>query len=215
MTKWRWGGIGVCGVIAVLAISHAGATTFWTCPYKPDLMASWVQAVGSFGAIIGAAALLFLQLRHSDSRLADDKRDERLALSRQLALLSSDACEMIDMLVALTSPADRRKHILDPIYAARVPAWRERIGMRNDDLLRGVANVLRSGAIELPDLEPVWKLQKLLHEVGYILAGIRDPGRQLDGEARGRIDEIARELKTIRFRTAGAYRSPLPASPST
>lgn len=54
MTKWKWAGAIASGVIVVFAVSHAGATTFWTTPYKPDLMASWVQAVGSIGAIVGA-----------------------------------------------------------------------------------------------------------------------------------------------------------------
>lgn len=207
MKTWQWVGAVVGGVVAVLVISHAGATTFWTCPYKPDLMASWVQAAGSIAAIGAGVAVLGVQLRHAEAQYKADRDADRLVLGRQLALLASDACEMIEMLHGIVDPEDHLKHVADRAHATRVPAWRERVGMRNDDLLRGVANVLRSGSIELNDLQPVWKLQRLLHEVGYILAGIQDPARQLNGAERGRLSEIEHDLKVIRFQTSGAYRS--------
>lgn len=207
MKPWQWVAAMVGGVIAVLVISHAGATTFWTCPYKPDLMASWVQAVGSIVAIGGGVALLRVQLRHAENQRTADRDADRLALGRQLALLASDACEMIAALQLLNDPEDVLKHIVDRTYSARVPAWRQLVVVRADDLTSAVAGVLRSGKIELDDLEPVWKLHKLLHEVRYAVAGIDDPARQLDGSQRGRLAEIERELKILRFRMSVAYHS--------
>ncbi|NSX14043.1 hypothetical protein HTY52_08155 [Cupriavidus taiwanensis] len=205
MKAWRWFGAVAVGVIAVLLISLAGATTFWTSPYKPDLMASWVQAVGSIAAIGGGVAVLRVQLRHAEAQRKADRDADRAALGRQLALLASDACEMIETLRPLNDPEDVLKHVADRTYAARVPAWRQLVGARADDLVGAVANLLRSGAIELDDLQPVWKLQKLLHEVRHILAGIDDPARQLDGRERGRIADIESELKVLRFRMSVAY----------
>lgn len=207
MTRWQWAAAVVGGVIAVMVISHAGATTFWTCPYKPDLMASWVQAVGSIAAIGGGVAVLRVQLRHVETQRKADHDADRLALGRQLALLASDACEMIEALRPLNNPEDVLKHLADRTYAARIPAWRQLVSARADDLVGAVASLLRSGTIELDDLQPVWKLQKLLHEVRYILAGIDDPARQLNGGERGRIAEIESELKALRFRMSLAYQN--------
>ncbi|MNM63729.1 hypothetical protein D3C81_751040 [compost metagenome] len=207
MRVWKYVAVGVGGVAVVLGLSLAGATSLWTQCYEPSLMASWVQAVGSIAAIGGGVAVLQIQLSHAEVQRKADRDSSRMALGRQLALLASDACEMIGMLRLLNDPEDVLKHIADRTYAARVPAWRQLVGKRNDDLVRAVASVLRSGAIELEDLQPVWKLQKLLHEVGYILAGIDDPARQLDGEGRGRIAEIENEMKVLRFRMSVAYHS--------
>ncbi|WP_175010355.1 hypothetical protein [Burkholderia lata] len=51
------------GIAAVVVISAFGATSAGTQPYKIDYMASWVQAIGSIAAIIGALWIALRQAR--------------------------------------------------------------------------------------------------------------------------------------------------------
>lgn len=54
MFGWRMA-VGVVGVaIGVFVVAAAGATSLLCVPYKSDLMASWVQAIGSMAALFGA-----------------------------------------------------------------------------------------------------------------------------------------------------------------
>ncbi|VWL95634.1 hypothetical protein [Burkholderia lata] len=57
MFDWRAVGSALLGVAAVLIISGFGATSVGLKPYDSALMASWLQAIGSIGAIVGAFAL--------------------------------------------------------------------------------------------------------------------------------------------------------------
>jgi type IV secretory pathway TrbL component len=54
MSNWKTA-LGVLGAIAaVVMIAGFGATSAGTLPYKADAMASWMQAIGSVAAILGA-----------------------------------------------------------------------------------------------------------------------------------------------------------------
>lgn len=54
MRGWRFVVGLLASIFVVLAVSVYGATSAGTKPYDPSLMASWVQAVGSVAAIVGA-----------------------------------------------------------------------------------------------------------------------------------------------------------------
>ncbi|WP_152036603.1 hypothetical protein [Burkholderia pyrrocinia] len=69
------------GLGGAVLIALFGATTAGTKPYDPSLMASWVQAVGSVAAIVGA--YWFVQISARDQRrLATKVRDRELSERR-------------------------------------------------------------------------------------------------------------------------------------
>lgn len=81
MKSWRLVGSVLFGLGGVIVIAFFGATTAGTQAYDPTLMASWVQAVGSIAAIVGA--YWFLQISARDQRqLATKVRDRELAERR-------------------------------------------------------------------------------------------------------------------------------------
>ena len=63
MFDWRAVGAALLGAAAVLVISAFGATSAGLKPYDSALMASWLQAIGSIGAIVGAFALSKFQVK--------------------------------------------------------------------------------------------------------------------------------------------------------
>ncbi|WP_124920697.1 hypothetical protein [Burkholderia sp. Bp9099] len=54
MKNWKTVLSILIGIVAVILVSVSGATSVGTRPYDPSLMASWMQAIGSVAAIIGA-----------------------------------------------------------------------------------------------------------------------------------------------------------------
>lgn len=54
MKNWRAALSAIAGIVAVIVISAFGTTSAGTRPYDPAVMASWLQAVGSVAAILGA-----------------------------------------------------------------------------------------------------------------------------------------------------------------
>ncbi|WP_186150885.1 hypothetical protein [Burkholderia gladioli] len=74
----------------MLLFSYSGATNLLQVPYKSDLMASWVQAVGSITAIVGAFWISNNQhLREMRAR-GDEKNESQFLLQAELAWLSRD-----------------------------------------------------------------------------------------------------------------------------
>ncbi|HEM7889461.1 hypothetical protein [Burkholderia cepacia] len=63
MFDWKAVGAALLGATAVLIISAFGATSGGLKPYDSALMASWLQAIGSIGAILGAFALSRFQVK--------------------------------------------------------------------------------------------------------------------------------------------------------
>ncbi|ARL57157.1 hypothetical protein [Burkholderia pseudomallei] len=90
MKNWRVALVVLGGIAGVILISAFGATSAGTQPYKPDPMASWVQAVGSIVAIVSAIWIAGSQHRADVTRReADDARSKYL-LEAELAWLSTD-----------------------------------------------------------------------------------------------------------------------------
>ena len=78
MKNWKHALAALGGVAAVIVISAFGATSAGTQPYKTDYMASWLQAIGSIGAIAASVALVRWQMNAERLRqeLAEKKRIE-------------------------------------------------------------------------------------------------------------------------------------------
>lgn len=98
MQKWKF----VLGVLAGLAgvvlIAAFGATSAGTQPYKPDLMAAWIQAVGSVAAIGGVIWTVERQAKDSLKTIATEAevtlRQKRLA-AQSIVDIAMDRAEQI------------------------------------------------------------------------------------------------------------------------
>ena len=56
------------GAVAGVLMAWGGSTTGWTKPYDPAVMAYWVQAIGSIGAVCAAIAVSALQRKNDRIR---------------------------------------------------------------------------------------------------------------------------------------------------
>ncbi|MEW9586518.1 hypothetical protein [Paraburkholderia sp. DGU8] len=78
MKNWKLVCGALIGTFAVIALACYGATSAGTKAYDANLMASWLQAIGSIGAIVGSFALvkhqMTLQRRFADDQRADSYR---------------------------------------------------------------------------------------------------------------------------------------------
>ncbi|WP_155632338.1 hypothetical protein [Burkholderia cepacia] len=61
------------GAVAGVLMAWGGSTTGWTKPYDPAVMAYWVQAIGSIGAVCAAIAVSALQRKND--RIRERERD--------------------------------------------------------------------------------------------------------------------------------------------
>ncbi len=106
MKNWRFV-LGVLGSIAaVIFVSVYGATSAGTDPYNPDLMASWVQAVGSIAAIVGAVWIATHESRRRRRELIEIARVNASGLAVRLTRLR--------MYLAVATEAFREATIVDP-----------------------------------------------------------------------------------------------------
>ncbi|NIF94950.1 hypothetical protein F3J18_06735 [Burkholderia sp. Ax-1720] len=80
----------LAAILAVVIISDFGATSAGTKPYDPSLMASWMQAIGSVAAILGALWIASEQSRREIARRAEESKQADYVLQAELAWLSSD-----------------------------------------------------------------------------------------------------------------------------
>jgi hypothetical protein len=74
------------GIVGVILISHFGATSFGRKPYDPGLMASWMHAIGSIGAILGA---YWMTERQNKIQLANAAEQQRIETERRYALVAA------------------------------------------------------------------------------------------------------------------------------
>jgi hypothetical protein len=93
MSNWKavLGALGA--IVAVVLVAHFGATSAGTQPYRADAMASWMQAIGSVAAILGA---YWIGERQSASALRAARESEIASLKRRLdayAAVAKSACD--------------------------------------------------------------------------------------------------------------------------
>lgn len=84
------------GAVAGLLVAWGGSTTGWTKPYDPAVMAYWVQAIGSIGAV--CAAIVVSALQRKNDRIREHERDyaaRMLALDGIVAILN-EAYRVVD-----------------------------------------------------------------------------------------------------------------------
>lgn len=95
MKNWKSVLIVLSGILTVLLISILGATSAGHAAYKADVMAAWVQAVGSIAAILGAFALARLQIRNDLDRYDSQDRMSQLREGKLAEIVARDAYEAI------------------------------------------------------------------------------------------------------------------------
>jgi hypothetical protein len=95
MRNWRTVLYVLSGVVAVVLISAFGATSAGTKTYDASLMASWMQAIGSIGAILGAYWIGEKQMRVAEAKAERDKADRKRAYFAiaEVALVEARAIE--------------------------------------------------------------------------------------------------------------------------
>lgn len=95
---WNWKvTLGVLsGVVAVFVIAGFGATSGGTKPYDANLMASWMQAIGSIAAIIGAVWVANEQYRRDAARREEEQDKASYLLGAELAWVSGDVVAFLN-----------------------------------------------------------------------------------------------------------------------
>ncbi|WP_157655919.1 hypothetical protein [Burkholderia ubonensis] len=89
----RWSAvIGILGGIAiVIMVSLFGATSAGTQAYKPDFMASWVQATGGIVAIFASAVMVKWQFDKQRLQQEKDQKESNRKRARYLRQVASEA----------------------------------------------------------------------------------------------------------------------------
>lgn len=93
--SWRnWSTVvGIWGLIAGAGIvSYAGATSLGTKSYDPTIMASWVQAIGSIGAILGAVWVA----KHQQRVEMTKRRDAIFAVATAAVLRTDEIAKHLE-----------------------------------------------------------------------------------------------------------------------
>lgn len=85
----------LAGIAGVLLLSYYGATSVGSKPYDPSLMASWVQAVGSIAAIVGAIWVAFRQ----DFKEQDARRQAAVITASGMIFRLQDNLDDLDSLI--------------------------------------------------------------------------------------------------------------------
>lgn len=108
MANWRAVGAAIAGMGGVLIISAFGATSAGMKPYDSGAMASWVQAVGSIAAIIGA---YLIGERQSAELRRQQLRTQRERLSAYVAIVNVAVERASDLETFICQPGLRRSVI--------------------------------------------------------------------------------------------------------
>ncbi len=164
--------------------------------------ASWVQAIGSIGAIVGAFIILNRQQEiEAAVRRQDDKR-RYAARFKQVFLIAGDASEAVDQLAALLAP----ERFDDPgdvnVVRRKAVAKIHLVVRRIDQIALAVSGIIRAGEVDLDHVNLLWKLNSNLHAVTQMLAGVSNPFDELDADSMTEFDALVQDIKVIRFSAA-------------
>ncbi|PRX19155.1 hypothetical protein B0G75_13918 [Paraburkholderia sp. BL18I3N2] len=99
MRNWRVVLGVLSGIVAVVVIAGFGATSAGTKPYDTSLMANWMQAIGSIGAIIGAVWVSSEQHRRDVTRRMEEQDKANFLVSAELAWLSHDIVGFVNQFI--------------------------------------------------------------------------------------------------------------------
>jgi hypothetical protein len=99
MRNWRVVLGVLSGIVAVVVIAAFGATSAGTKPYDTSLMANWMQAIGSIGAIIGAVWVSSEQHRRDVTRRMEEQDKANFLVSAELAWLSHDIVGFVNQFI--------------------------------------------------------------------------------------------------------------------
>lgn len=128
---WRnWSPVvGIWGFIAGAGIvSYAGATSLGTRPYDPTIMASWVQAIGSIGAILGAVWVA----RHQQRVEMVKRRDAIFAVATAAVLRTDEIAKHLENKDPQSAMALHfHRSITDSVVSAMNSVPLHEIGMPN------------------------------------------------------------------------------------
>lgn len=116
----QWNAVfGILGGIAiVIMVSLFGATSAGTETYKPDFMASWVQATGGIVAIFASAVMVKWQFDKQRLQQENDQKEGVRKRARYLRQVASEASAMADQLLTnlrdSESSFEYLQHLYDP-----------------------------------------------------------------------------------------------------
>ncbi|ENH6339724.1 hypothetical protein ABWH74_003078 [Burkholderia vietnamiensis] len=100
----------LAGIFVVILISFGGATSVGTKAYDSALMASWLQAIGSVAAIVGALWIAFRQDRIKHDAKLDAARITAIGMIERVR---ENATELADIVEKLKTAG---QHDCDPNY---------------------------------------------------------------------------------------------------
>ncbi|KWK74113.1 hypothetical protein [Burkholderia ubonensis] len=96
MKDWKSLVAVLAGVAAVIVISIFGATSAGTQPYKADYMATWMQAIGSIAAILGAIWVSRDERRHARQLRDEDQQRARRRLTTDVLAIAADTVSFLE-----------------------------------------------------------------------------------------------------------------------
>jgi hypothetical protein len=200
--KWGWVSVAATGSVAVALGAFLFVYATGLDSGQNQAIAAWLQAIGSVAAIIGAFVILNQQqVAEAALRRRDEKR-KYAARFMQVLLLAGDAAEAFDHLAVLLSPEEFDDPDGEPGGRSKAIARVEHVARRVDGIAAAVAGIIRAGEVELDHVNLLWKLNRNLHDLGQMLAGISDPFDELDAVAMAKFDAMVSDVKTIRFAAA-------------
>ncbi|WP_213306014.1 hypothetical protein [Paraburkholderia sacchari] len=103
MSNWKVVAGALGGLVAVVLIAHFGATSAGTKPYSADAMASWMQAIGSIAAILGA---YWVGERQSATAARTAREFEKASLTRRLSAYAAVAKSARDQATNVSALAE-------------------------------------------------------------------------------------------------------------
>ncbi|RQR68961.1 hypothetical protein DIE11_34080 [Burkholderia sp. Bp9012] len=104
------------GIAIVIMVSLFGATSAGTQTYKPDFMASWVQATGGIVAIFASAIMVKWQFDKQRLQQENDKAESIRKRARYLRQVASEASAVADQLLTNLRDPESTFEYLQNLY---------------------------------------------------------------------------------------------------
>ncbi|WAS56235.1 hypothetical protein MK974_24355 [Burkholderia ambifaria] len=98
------------GIAIVIMISAYGATSAGTEKYRPDYMASWVQATGGIVAIFASAVMVKWQFDKQRAQQEKDRREDSRKTAMYLFQIATEANVIADRLSTNLADANDSKN---------------------------------------------------------------------------------------------------------
>lgn len=94
MNNWRYVLSALLSIVGVVAVATFGATSAGMKPYDSNLMASWMQAIGTVVAILGAFAIARHQLNSERAARAEESASKAATVVLSLQVMANEIARM-------------------------------------------------------------------------------------------------------------------------